>query len=55
MVLIDQEKGSFTSNLLKEKLKIVENLKKVALIDVLRVHDYNYLKKIINLCDSLKD
>ncbi len=52
MVLIDDERGvltgceSFTSN---SRYQIKDTVKHARISDVLKVHDYNYLKKVIDI------
>ena len=56
MVLINDERGVLTQTsefLNNPNYKIANQSKEVALADVFRVHDYNYLMKVIELTSKL--
>lgn len=59
MVLIDEEKGVLTAMdefKYNNKIDVMEGSEEVAAADVFRIHDYNYLMKIIELSENkLKD
>ena len=57
MVLINEASGVLTGS--REfaedpRYKVVQEAKKVALADVFRVHDFNYLMKVIQISKKLE-
>lgn len=55
MVLINKEKGVLTAQdefVKHPGLMIKRRTTQVKLGDVFRVHDYNYLMKVIDLCEN---
>jgi hypothetical protein len=58
MVLIDSEKGVLTQSdalIQNPRYQVKDMVAPVKISDVLRVHDYNYLMKVINISNSLKN
>jgi hypothetical protein len=56
MVLIDSGKGVLTQSddlIQNPRYKVKDKVAPVKISDVLRVHDYNYLMKVINISDAL--
>ena len=56
MVLIDKERGVLTQAsefLQSERYSVQRQAKQAALADVYRVHDYNYLMKVLQLANKL--
>lgn len=58
MVLIDSEKGVLTQSdalIQNPRYQVKDSVSHVKISDVLRVHDYNYLMKVINISDALEN
>lgn len=56
LVLIDSEKGVLTQSdalIQNPRYQVKDSVSPVKISDVLRVHDYNYLMKVINISDAL--
>ena len=54
MALINEHTGSLRQDEFK-KATLIESSEKVALGEVFRIHDYNYLSEVIKKCQILKD
>ena len=58
MVLIDKDRGVLTQSsefLQSKRYTVQKQAKPAALADVYRVHDYNYLMKVLQISNKLKD
>ncbi len=56
MVLIDEDKGVLTASENLTQIpyyKIKKEVNPVKIADVLKIHDYNYLMKVINTSEAL--